>query len=414
MLLYISIAGILISLISSYYNWKHNRISIYLTLLILIISIHGVSHSVLIEKAHPVLIALLFNNLSPFFFLPGAFLFFYVRGTLMDSARLKPIDLVHFIPFAIMVLNVFPYWITSLEHKLNIIDILMSDPQKVALLKLNWFVLPSVSLISRSLLIIFYTVATAFFLHKQLKLEKKGTPQAQNKVIVQWLVFLLFFVFIIGTTYFGVVINLFLNSISIQNSSNAFYSIYSYACAWAMLGLQLTLLAFPQILYGYPIVRNNEIIQKDIIQLPSEKYLSTIDIVAPEKLESLPESMSNDVEEPFLELSILLKDHLDKHKSFLNPDFSIDDLARELDVPRHHLYYCLNRVMKTKFTDLRKSFRIAHAKKLLEQGVSETISIEGIGFQSGFSSRSNFFNAFKSETGITPSEYLINHSQSKS
>ncbi len=305
-----------------------------------------------------------------------------------------------------MVLNVFPYWITPFEHKIHIIEILTLDPQKVAALELNWFVPPALSLISRSILLALYSIATGIFLYKRRKSQKHITPQIQNNVIVKWLVFLLFFVFVIGITYSGVVVILFLNTISTQNTSNAFYSIYSYLCSWAMLGLQLTLLAFPQILYGFPIVRNNETIRKSEANEEIE-----LNIQEQEILRKITETNPEIANEPFTELSVLLIEHLQNHKSFLNPTFSIDDLARELEVPRHHLYYCLNRVLKTKFTDLRKQLRIEHAKNLLEQGGSETMSIEGIGFQSGFSSRSNFFNAFKSETGITPSEYLLNHSK---
>jgi AraC-like DNA-binding protein len=50
--------------------------------------------------------------------------------------------------------------------------------------------------------------------------------------------------------------------------------------------------------------------------------------------------------------------------------------------------------------------RIEHAKQLLKEGKNKTLSIEGIGSQSGFSSRSNFFSTFKSEVGMTPTEYL--------
>jgi AraC-like DNA-binding protein len=32
--------------------------------------------------------------------------------------------------------------------------------------------------------------------------------------------------------------------------------------------------------------------------------------------------------------------------------------------------------------------------------------MDGIGKKSGFSTRSNFYNAFKTEMGLTPSEYL--------
>ncbi|MFM6975467.1 MAG: helix-turn-helix domain-containing protein [Sphingobacteriaceae bacterium] len=50
--------------------------------------------------------------------------------------------------------------------------------------------------------------------------------------------------------------------------------------------------------------------------------------------------------------------------------------------------------------------RVDHARKLLENGSAGELSIEGIGKMSGFASRSSFYDAFKSETGLTPTEFL--------
>ena len=47
-----------------------------------------------------------------------------------------------------------------------------------------------------------------------------------------------------------------------------------------------------------------------------------------------------------------------------------------------------------------------YMKELLNTGTADTLSIDGIGAQSGFSSRSSFYASFKAETGMTPSQYL--------
>jgi len=49
---------------------------------------------------------------------------------------------------------------------------------------------------------------------------------------------------------------------------------------------------------------------------------------------------------------------------------------------------------------------VEHAKELLKNGLTGTITIDGIGVDSGFKSRSTFYEAFKAETGMTPSQYL--------
>jgi AraC-like DNA-binding protein len=49
---------------------------------------------------------------------------------------------------------------------------------------------------------------------------------------------------------------------------------------------------------------------------------------------------------------------------------------------------------------------VEHAKELLKGGSADSLSIDGIGSQSGFPSRSSFYATFKAETGMTPSQYL--------
>jgi AraC-like DNA-binding protein len=112
------------------------------------------------------------------------------------------------------------------------------------------------------------------------------------------------------------------------------------------------------------------------------------------------------LEEGLQESAKAVMDYLTQEKPYLDKDFTMDKLVQALNLPRHHVYFCMNRVLKVKFPELRKKLRIQYAKELLEQGKNETLTIEGIGTQSGFSSRSNFFSAFKSEVGCTPTEYL--------
>jgi AraC-like DNA-binding protein len=67
--------------------------------------------------------------------------------------------------------------------------------------------------------------------------------------------------------------------------------------------------------------------------------------------------------------------------------------------------------MNVKFTTLRTQLRIKYATNLLDSGQADELSMDGIGKKSGFSTRSNFYNAFKIETGMTPSEYLESKNQ---
>jgi YesN/AraC family two-component response regulator len=81
-------------------------------------------------------------------------------------------------------------------------------------------------------------------------------------------------------------------------------------------------------------------------------------------------------------------------------------IAVIFNVPQHHVAYCFNQVLNIKFSNLRNEYRVKHAKELLDQGFSETLSIDGIGIKAGFNNRTSFYSSFKAITGVTPSEYL--------
>jgi AraC-like DNA-binding protein len=72
------------------------------------------------------------------------------------------------------------------------------------------------------------------------------------------------------------------------------------------------------------------------------------------------------------------------------------------------LLYCFNNILKIKFTDLRTNLRIDYAKEILINGEAEKLSMDGISNKAGFSSRSTFYTAFKSVTGSTPKEFILN------
>lgn len=88
---------------------------------------------------------------------------------------------------------------------------------------------------------------------------------------------------------------------------------------------------------------------------------------------------------------------------YLNPNFSLTDAAKELRLTKHVLSQYINEKLDKSFPALMNEYRIEKAKRLLESKSNYTI--ESLGYDSGFSSKSTFFTAFKKATGMTPTEY---------
>ncbi len=102
-----------------------------------------------------------------------------------------------------------------------------------------------------------------------------------------------------------------------------------------------------------------------------------------------------------------LADYMDKEQPYLNPDITLKDLAKLLNMTHNHLSSIINDYMHKNFYDLINTYRVNHVKELLgREDTTRKLTLLSIGFDSGFNSKSTFYRIFKKHTGMTPSEYL--------
>jgi AraC-like DNA-binding protein len=92
-----------------------------------------------------------------------------------------------------------------------------------------------------------------------------------------------------------------------------------------------------------------------------------------------------------------------KEKPFLKPDFSLPDLAQQLNVSVHALSQVINDGLQKSFFEMTAEYRVEEAKRLLKE--QRNIKVEEIAEQVGYNSKSSFNTAFKKITGKTPSEF---------
>ncbi|QTE24314.1 helix-turn-helix domain-containing protein [Polaribacter cellanae] len=105
------------------------------------------------------------------------------------------------------------------------------------------------------------------------------------------------------------------------------------------------------------------------------------------------------------QLAISLESYLKKTKDFEKPDLTIVDLAEGLGVHSRKLSNTINAVYNKNFNTYINGFRIEKVKNLLDSDISNNLSIEGIGIEAGFKSKSSFYAAFKKELSCTPLQY---------
>ncbi len=86
-----------------------------------------------------------------------------------------------------------------------------------------------------------------------------------------------------------------------------------------------------------------------------------------------------------------------------NPNIKLKHLAEKLEVSSHFLSQLLNDNLDKSFSEYINGWRVESAKKLIKNNTNFTL--EAIGFEAGFSSKSSFYSTFKKVTGVTPAVY---------
>jgi AraC-like DNA-binding protein len=83
---------------------------------------------------------------------------------------------------------------------------------------------------------------------------------------------------------------------------------------------------------------------------------------------------------------------------------TLHDLSKTLEIPARSISSCVNSALGVSFSDWVNSFRVEEALSMLKDPANQHLSIEGIGSEAGFNSRSAMYTAFKRKTGNTPGQ----------
>lgn len=90
---------------------------------------------------------------------------------------------------------------------------------------------------------------------------------------------------------------------------------------------------------------------------------------------------------------------------YKNPLLSRLDLATKLGTSEGYLSQIINQEINKSVIQFVNEYRIETAKNLLHDPVFNKYSVEAIGLESGFKSKSAFYNVFKTNLGMSPGAY---------
>lgn len=96
---------------------------------------------------------------------------------------------------------------------------------------------------------------------------------------------------------------------------------------------------------------------------------------------------------------------MEQEKIYREPCLTLNQLAKKLDLAPHHLSQVINTCLGSNFFNFVNYYRIEECSVKLSQFGKEEKNISEIFYESGFSSKSAFYEAFKRCTGMTPREF---------
>jgi AraC-like DNA-binding protein len=148
-----------------------------------------------------------------------------------------------------------------------------------------------------------------------------------------------------------------------------------------MVSLGMTIFIYYIGYHGFkaPVIEN---------QLPEEKYQKS----------SLTD---NSIEYIIKKLDTIMA----SEKLFTQGDLKLQEVADKLDISVHALSQAINVAKGKKFTDYVNELRINEAIRLMSLEDYQNAKLMAITIDSGFNNKTSFLNAFKKQTGQTPSEY---------
>lgn len=386
------------------FNWRMNRNVIFLSLMILFISIYTIAYYFLAIDQSRFWAALFYANLAPLWYLPGPCLYWYVRGNLEDRIRLRKSDWLHLLPFAISLIGIFPYLWTPFQYKLETVDALFLDPNIPKFASPNWLLPVEWNLLLRPGMVMAYAIFCIWLVMKSQRFFSVSPAVARD----QWVFLRNWMILLSGILFLISVPSLFLSyfysvDIDVDFSRINAYSMSSFT-VYSQTLISITLLIFPQILYGIPRSTLTRTLFKasgnsHAGETRSEDHTDRSVAIGNESEDMVQR------EDPFVELSQRILRFMEEQKPYVDLDFTLEVLAKSMEVPKHHLYYCFQNILKTKFTRLRTEYRIEHAKKLLVEADLTKTTLNILGKESGFASTSAFYSTFKSEVGCSPGEF---------
>lgn len=360
--------GIVLGLIilkSSLFNSNSNK---YLAYLLFTLSIILLNHVFEVEEVYTPYPFLGFIQNIEWVFLIPAFLFLFIINRIDDTVKSKQKSYLYFIPFAYSA-------VLSITKDLDSIAGIYTIPESgIGLIEI-------LGLIHLILAVTFipFLLLYSYFILRHLK-------DSQEK---KWIITLLT---IVSSLVFAFLITclagLFLQ-FDISPTMNILALSATFIIHWtAYIGI-----------YKYKLAKNKDAVYNFLNNDLAISY-SNLHIVENSTPEEYRESITAD-NLYFQKLEILCKEQHIYTDSTLNRE----KVAEKLGISAGYVSQIINTVTGDNFANYINQYRVEAVKEMISNSEYENYNLLTMGLESGFTSKTTFYKAFKKVTGQTPNEY---------
>ncbi len=372
--------GIFLSLIL--FNRRENRFSNNI-LSVIMISLSLPSIAIHFVNIGSVPSAYLLSFLIfPMLFLFNPLIFLYTLSMIGKINRIKRSHLFHFVPAAVslfiyLIINIY-YKLYKVFHLVN--KNLLQDFPLLYIIVSAYSMLISVF----ALVYIIYSLRTLNSFTKEIKEYFSNIAELR----ILWL-----------KIFMGLIFFIFLNSnistwMNILNMNNSILSQSSRILNFFFMFITAFFLLRKPDIFKYTHEMLEEFARSD-------RNISETDSIQPKKKY---EKNKIDDGRKGKYLSQLLE-YMKNEKPYLEENITLKDLSEKLSISSHHLSIIINEQLNQNFYNFINSYRINDVIEKLSDPANLNKNVLDLAYDSGFNTKSTFNIAFKSITGMTPTEY---------
>jgi AraC-like DNA-binding protein len=393
--------SILVGIILLWVNKDKSHSKNLLILLLLILSLLNLN-SILFQTGWYMSSPWFHKVALPFSLLPYPVAWLYIRSVLLGELKFRKYDWLLLLPALIFAINLLPYYIMPIDEKraylikyYNSSLLKTSDgegylpPYVVSFVRFGW---------SLIFIILNYKIIIRF------KKQASEKVLIDNDILLRWLNILN------GLLAMLLAAALFVAIIAPIKKTG--FNVLAFSLGTVVFVICLQLLIRPQILYG--VYKPTLLVGEQDILLPAMRVSPESVISEDTGKEAINESMDsamNISQSDAYRYKKAIENYFHVHQPFLNVDYSLEKLSTDIKIPRYVLSSFINREYGMGFREFLNRRRVEYMIANLDKPEWKSFTIEAIGTECGFISRTTFFNNFKQITGQSPSEYIKNQNK---